>query len=73
MIVNKHNKMARQPSLDSVSTKVSKLGVDESIDFTNPYSSIAVMVSNLKKKPDHSNKIFRIKVINNITSVTRVK
>lgn len=65
--------MARQASPDSVSTKVSKLAVDETIQFENPYTSVAVMVSLLKKKPDHSNKIFRMKVVNNITSVTRVK
>jgi hypothetical protein len=32
-----------------------------------------VMVSNLKKDTEHTGKIFKIKVINDITHVTRVK
>jgi hypothetical protein len=65
--------MARQASPDSVSTKVAQIGVDETIVFQNPYTSVMVMVSLLKKKEAHSNKIFKIKYVDNKTSVTRVK
>lgn len=65
--------MARQASPDSVSTIVSKINVDETVVFENPYTSVMVMVSLLKKKEGHSNKIFKIKYVDNKTSVTRVK
>jgi hypothetical protein len=44
--------MARHINPDSVSSKVSTLEVNEIIEFTNPYTSIAVMISNLKRKED---------------------
>jgi hypothetical protein len=47
--------------------------VNEIIEFTNPYKSIAVMVSNLKRKKEHKDKIFKIKVIENTTQVIRVR
>lgn len=65
--------MARQASPDSVSTIVSKINVDETVAFENPYTSVMVMVSLLKKKEGHSSKIFKIKYVDNKTSVTRVK
>lgn len=65
--------MARNPSETSVSTLVKKMAVDQVIVFPNPYSSVMVMVSNLKKKEDHSSKIFKIKYVNEKTTVTRIK
>lgn len=65
--------MARQQSPDSVSTIVAELSVDKTITFENPYTSVAVMVSLLKKKTEHAHKIFKIKSIDDKTSVTRVK
>lgn len=66
--------MARHKSSDSVSTKVSNLAVDEFVVFIkNPYSSVAVMVSNLKRKEEHKNKIFKIKQQDGIVEVLRVK
>ena len=69
----KISKMARHINPDSVSSKVSTLEVNEIIEFTNPYTSIAVMISNLKRKEDHKDKIFKIKVIENTTQVIRVR
>lgn len=65
--------MARNISPDSVSSKVAELEIDQHIELLNPYTSVMVMVSNLKKKEDHKHKIFKIKVINNITYVQRIK
>ena len=66
-------KMARHINPDSVSIKVSTLEVNDIIEFTNPYTSIAVMISNLKRKEDHKDKIFKMRVIENTTQVTRVR
>ena len=63
--------MPRNISPDSVSTKVSELKIDESITFQNPYTSVMVMVSLLKKKKLHSDKIFKIQYISEKTIVTR--
>lgn len=65
--------MARNPSETSVSTLVKNMQVDQVIVFPNPYSSVMVMVSNLKKNEAHSNKIFKIKYVNEKTTVTRIK
>jgi hypothetical protein len=65
--------MSRKPSPISVTSKVSLMKVDQEIKFDNPYTSVAVMVSNLKSKPDHCDKIFKIKCIKNKTIVTRIK
>ena len=66
--------MARHKSSDSVSTKVSNLAVDEFVVFIKtPYSSVAVMVSNLKRKEEHKNKIFKINQQDGIVEVLRVK
>lgn len=65
--------MPRSKSPDSVSTKVAELKEDQSISFTNPYTSVMVMVSLLRKKEEHKNKIFKIKVVKDITTVTRRK
>jgi hypothetical protein len=65
--------MARNISPDSVSSKVSQLQVGESLLLENPYTSVMVMVSNLKRKEDHKNKVFKIKETENQTNVTRIK
>ena len=65
--------MARKISPDSVSSKVSELQVGESLLLANPYTSVMVMVSNLKRKEDHKNKVFKIKAIDKQTNVTRIK
>lgn len=65
--------MARPTTPDSVSSKVSELKTNETIELKNPYTSVAVMVSLLRKKKKHSNKIFKIKYIDGVTSVTRIK
>lgn len=65
--------MARHIDPESVSSKVSELKTNETIDFNNPPTSVAVMVSILRKKKKHSNKIFKIKAVNGITLVTRIK
>ncbi len=65
--------MARNISPDSVSSKVSELQVGESLLLENPYTSVMVMVSNLKRKEDHKNKVFKIKETDKKTNVTRIK
>ena len=63
--------MARKVSPESVSSKVSTLKIGETVRLSNPYTSVAVMVSLLKKNKAHQDKIFKIKVIDNKTLVTR--
>lgn len=65
--------MARSISPDSVSSKVSELKVGESLLLENPYTSVMVMVSNLKRKEEHKNKVFKIKANDKETNVTRIK
>jgi hypothetical protein len=65
--------MARNISPDSVSSKVAELKLGEHIRFENPYASIMVMVSNLKKKEVHKDKKFKIKYIDGATIVSRLK
>jgi hypothetical protein len=65
--------MARNISPDSVSSKVSELQVGESLLLENPYTSVMVMVSNLKRKEEHKNKVFKIKANDKETNVTRIK
>lgn len=65
--------MARQPDPKSVNSRIAALKVKETIDFPNPYESVMVMVSLLRKKKDHKDKMFKIKYVDEITSVTRVK
>ena len=42
--------MARHPDPESVSNKVAQLQLNETIVLNNPYTSVMVMVSNLKRK-----------------------
>jgi hypothetical protein len=65
--------MARKIDPESVSSKVAELIVGQHQIFNNPYTSIMVMVSNLKRKEEHKNKTFKVKFINNKTIVTRIK
>ena len=65
--------MARHTSPDSVASRVGAMHVDEVIKFSNPYSSVMVMVSNLKRKKEHHDKIFKIKAYEAKTFVTRIK
>ena len=65
--------MARNISPDSVSSKVADLTLGEHLRLDNPYTSVMVMVSNLKKKEANKNKLFKIKATDNATIVTRIK
>ena len=65
--------MARNISPDSVSSKVSELTLGEHLRLENPYTSVMVMVSNLKKKELHKNKVFKITATENVTIVHRIK
>jgi hypothetical protein len=65
--------MARKIDPESVSSKVADLTLSESIRLDNPYTSVMVMVSNLKKKKGNESKMFKIKFIDEKTIVTRIK
>ena len=65
--------MARHISPDSVSSKVAELKLGEHLRLENPYTSVMVMVSNLKRKKEHKDKVFKIKAVDEITTVTRLK
>jgi len=65
--------MARDISPDSVSSKVGKLEINETASFSNPYTSVTVMVSMLKRKKDHKEKIFKIRIKDDVTTVIRIK
>jgi hypothetical protein len=65
--------MARHISPDSVSSKVADLKLGEHLRLDNPYTSVMVMVSNLKRKNEHKDKVFKIKAVDEITTVTRLK
>lgn len=65
--------MARHIDPNSVSSKVADLKLGEHLRLNNPYTSVMVMVSNLKRKKEHENKVFKIKAVDEITTVTRVK
>jgi hypothetical protein len=65
--------MARSISPTSVASKVGYLKLEESLLLENPYNSVMVMVSQLKKREEHKQKLFKIKFTDNITTVTRIK
>jgi len=73
LILQKIYKMARKIDPESVSSKVAELTLGESIRLDNPYTSVMVMVSNLKRKEEQKDKVFKVKVIDNTTIVTRTK
>jgi hypothetical protein len=65
--------MARDISPDSVSSKVGKLEINDIALFNNPYTSVTVMVSMLKRKKEHKDKIFKIRIKDDVTTVIRIK
>ena len=65
--------MARSISPDSVSSKVADLKLGEHLILPNPYYSVMVMVSNLKRKEQNKNKKFKIKELEGKVSVNRIK
>lgn len=65
--------MARNISPDSVSSKVAELKLGEHLSLDNPYTSVMVMVSNLKRKENHKDKMFKIKYTEGKTIVSRIK
>ena len=65
--------MARSISPDSVSSKVADLKLGEHLRLSNQYTSVLVMVSNLKKKKENGDKLFKVKSIDEKTIVTRTK
>jgi hypothetical protein len=65
--------MARSISPTSVASRVGVLKLEESLLLENPYNSVMVMVSQLKKKEEHKEKLFKIKFTDNATTVTRIK
>ncbi len=65
--------MARKIDPESVTSKVSELELNQDYVFDNPYTSVMVMVSNLKKKKGHEKKLFKVKFIDEKTTVTRIK
>lgn len=73
MFINNKKTMARKISKDSVKSRVKELKVNETLKLKNPYTSVAVMVSLLKKDKGQENKIFKIKSINQSTTVLRIK
>ena len=65
--------MARPIDPQSVGNQVALLEVNEKLEVVNRPTSVAVMVSNLKKKEAHKEKIFKIRSINGNTQITRIK
>lgn len=65
--------MARKVDPESVSSKVADLTLGEHLNLTNPYTSVMVMVSNLKRKEEHKDKLFKIKCIEGRTTVSRTR
>lgn len=71
--MSKIKQMARHPNPESVSSKVAELELNGVIEFINPYTSVAVMISNLKKKEQHKEKVFKIKFSDDKTQVIRIR
>jgi hypothetical protein len=65
--------MARKIDPESVSSKVADLKLGDVLRLDNPYTSVMVMVSNLKKKEAHKNKLYKITGTENATIVHRIK
>ena len=65
--------MARPQKSDSVATVVGLLMVNNQVAIQGKkIESVAVMVSNLKKKEEHKDKKFKLKQENDIITVKRV-
>lgn len=66
--------MARKQEPNSVATIVGLLLVDSEVKIENKsLQSVAVMVSQLKKNDPHSSKKFKVKQVEGVVVVTRVK
>jgi hypothetical protein len=66
--------MARKQEQNSVATIVGLLLVDSEVKIEQKtLSSVAVMVSTLKRKPEHTDKKFKVKQVEGVVVVTRVK
>lgn len=65
--------MPKQRSNTSVHAVVGKLNVGESCSFKEKkLTSVCVMVSQLKRFPEHSEKVFKIKEEKKIIGVMRI-
>lgn len=66
--------MARKQEPNSVATIVGLLLVDSEVKIENKsLPSVAVMVSTLKRKPEHTDKKFKVSQVEGIVVVKRVK
>lgn len=64
----------RKPSETSVATIVGLLPLGESVNIENKnLASCAVMVSTLKRKPEHTDKKFKVSQVEGVVVVKRVK
>lgn len=64
----------RKPSETSVATIVGLLPLGETVKIENKsLASCAVMVSTLKRKPEQADKKFKVKQVEGVVVVTRVK
>jgi hypothetical protein len=65
--------MARKQEPDSVSTIVGLLLVNNSVNISSKhFSSVAVMVSQLKRKEEHKDKKFKLRQEGDTVIVSRV-
>ena len=66
--------MARKQEPNSVATIVGLLLVDSEVKIENKtLPSVAVMVSTLKRKPEHTDKKFKVSQVEGVVVVKRVK
>ena len=66
--------MPRKQEPNSVATIVGLLLVDSEVKIENKtLSSVAVMVSTLKRKPEHTDKKFKVSQVDGVVVVKRVK
>lgn len=66
--------MARKQEPNSVATIVGLLLVDSEVKIEQKaLASVAVMVSTLKRKPEHTDKKFKVSQVEGVVVVKRVK
>ena len=66
--------MARKQEPNSVATIVGLLLVDSEVKIENKsLESVAVMTSTLKRKPEHADNKFKVKQVEGVVVVKRVK
>lgn len=66
--------MPRKQEPNSVATIVGLLLVDSEVKIENKtLPSVAVMVSTLKRKPEHTDKKFKVSQVEGVVVVKRVK